>query len=365
MVDNFSASGVPELMFGRGVFDALGQHTIGYGVRLLLVGDQFLQHHPGLFKEVEDKLVQAGHVVQHVLAGEKQSDEAAEAIIECHNIESFDVVVSIGGGRAIDTGKIVAKKLPHIAVPTTAGTGAPMNGVIFGGHGAHEETQRRSLLPSLVVADPAFIDEMDRDDFAARALGVLMLLIEAYVSPKASVLSDSLVWSGLEAFAKGFVAGVEGDHTGRDDVFFASLMAGVGSGQAGFGLTHRMGVLIEQMSELTYAQACSTLCAEICDFQIQLLSDRLPDSEAMDKYALVGELLASRPFEDREEAYASLVGTLRRWVSRLEIAKINIAKKDQNDIKKRIMSDWDDVVLPVRLDSEDIREILLRRSAHI
>ena len=53
------------------------------------------------------------------------------------------------------------------------------------------------------------------------------------------------------------------------------------------------------MSDLTYAQACSTLCAEICDFQIQLLSDRLPDSEAMDKYAMVGELLASRPFEDR------------------------------------------------------------------
>ena len=29
MVDNFSASGVPELMFGRGVFETLGQHTIG------------------------------------------------------------------------------------------------------------------------------------------------------------------------------------------------------------------------------------------------------------------------------------------------------------------------------------------------
>ena len=49
--------------------------------------------------------------------------------------------------------------------------------------------------------------------------------------PKASVLSDSLVWSGWEAFAKGFVSGVEGDSSGRDEVFFASLMAGVGSGQ--------------------------------------------------------------------------------------------------------------------------------------
>ena len=60
---------------------------------------------------------------QHVLAGEKQSDEAADVIIERHNIENFDLVVSIGGGRAIDTGKIVAKKLPHIAVPTTARNG--------------------------------------------------------------------------------------------------------------------------------------------------------------------------------------------------------------------------------------------------
>ncbi len=300
MVNGFVSNGIPELIFGRDVFQKLAQRLSPLGTRVLVVGGIYAQNHPSLIKDVIDYLTVSGLSITTVSAGGKQTEEAAIQISTDLDLTGFDCVVSIGGSRAIDVGKLLSIGLPHIAIPTTAGTGAAMNGVIFAGETAYEETQKADLVPSIVLGDPSFIDEMARDDFASRALGVLTILMEAYVSPKASILSDALVWSGLEAFARGFVSGVEGDVLGRDDVFYASLIAGVGSGQAGFGLTHQLAAAIEQKTHLSYAQASATICAEISDIQIEALSDRLPDAEAMDKYALIGELLAGRPFEDRE-----------------------------------------------------------------
>jgi alcohol dehydrogenase class IV len=360
---SFQANGVPELMFGRGVSEQLAQCALNYGSRVLIVGDAFLKGHPSLLKDVSNSLSVAGISIQHVSATGKQTVEASREILGNTDLGDIDCVISMGGGRAIDVGKLVSKGLPHIAVPTTAGTGAAMNGVIFGGESAFQEANHSEQLPTLVLGDPSFIDEMDRDDFAARGIGLLMLLIEAYTAPKASVLSDALVWSGLEAFTKGFVAGVEGQVDGRDDVFFSSLMAGVGAGQAGFGLTHRLGAAIEQMTDLSYAQSCATICAEITDLQVQTLAERHPDSPAMDKYAMIGELLAERPFEDREEAYASLVGTLRRWVARLELPKIPLNSNELEKMNNEVIEGWDEDVLPARLLAEDILEALLRRSA--
>ncbi|MDV7341547.1 iron-containing alcohol dehydrogenase [Terasakiella sp. A23] len=363
MVNGFVSNGIPELIFGRDVFQNLPQRLKPFGTRVLLVGGLYAQNHPSLIKDVTDHLMVFGHTVTSVSAGGKQTEEAAKQISADIDVSDFDCVISIGGSRAIDVGKLLSDGLPHIAIPTTAGTGAAMNGVIFGGESAYEETQKASLVPSITIGDPSFIDEMARDDFASRALGVLTLLMEAYVSPKASVLSDALIWSGLEAFARGFVAGVEGETWGRDDVFYASLIAGVGSGQAGFGLTHQLAAAIEQKTSLSYAQSSATICAEITDIQIDLLSDRLPDAEAMDKYAMIGELLAGRPFEDREEAYASLIGTLRRWVARLEMEKMEISPRDLSAICQNQLDDWDDQVLPVRLSEEEMMQALLRRSS--
>ncbi len=360
---NFQANGLPELVFGRGIFEELTERVHPFGQRVLIVGDAYLRDHPSLQKDLIEGLKTSGLTATHVSATGKQTVEASREILKQTNLDEIDSVISIGGGRAIDAGKLVSLGLPHIAIPTTAGTGAAMNGVIFGGDSAHQETQQADHLPTLVLGDPRFIDEMDRDDFAARGIGLLMLLVEAYIAPKASVMSDAMVWSGLEAFSKGFVPGIEGDTDGRDDVFFASLMAGVGSGQAGYGITHRLGAVIEQKTDLSYAEACATICAEMTDLQIQVLSERLPDHPAMDKYAMVGELLAGRPFDNREEAYASLVGTLRRWVTRLELSKISLDSNQLENLCGVVLEDWDEQVLPIRMFESDLIDPLLRRSA--
>jgi len=362
MHGNFKATGLPELLFGRDVFDDLSEQVSLFGTKVLIISDAYMQERPSLLEGISNVLSQASLSYVHFSALSKDTQGSSKDILKKIDVDKFDCVVSIGGGRAMDVGKLVSVDLPHICVPTTAGTGAAMNGVIFGGENVHQVTQAMALLPTLVLADPAFINDMERDDFAARALGVFTILLEAYVSPKSSVLSDALVWSGLEAFARGFVLGLDGNEAARDDVFYASLMAGAGSGQAGFGLAHRLACVIEQRSDLSYAKASATLSAEICDLQIQLLSDGFPDHPAMDKYSLVGELLAGRPFDACEESYASLIGTLRRWVARLELPKLGLTETELSAVCQDVITHWDTEVLPIRLHEDDLLDSLLRRT---
>lgn len=344
MTLSLCANGVPGLIFERGAVSHLAAHCQAFGSTFLIVKDKNIASSHVMFEQMRE-------------AGLDISFDTTES--------AWDGVLSVGSARAIDQAKQLSGTKPHICVPTTVGIGASMNGVIFNGTRLPQEENSTQNLPTLVIADADFIDDMDRHDFAMRAIGTLMMLTDAYISRRATVLSDALAWSGLEKFAQGFLPGVEGDAEGREQVFYASLMAGLGSGLAGFGLSHNLAAIIEQQTDLRYAQISATLSAEITDLQINQLADCLPDDPATDKYAMIGELLAARPFDVREEAYASLVGTLRRWVARLDLPKLEMSRQDLNAILKDVLDQSDRSVLAPIIQFDDLGRAIERRSLFV
>jgi len=76
-------------------------------------------------------------------------------------LEGIDVIAGMGGGKTIDTAKIVADRadLPVIVVPTIASTDAPCSGcaVLYTEQGTFESVFYQKMNPQVVLVDTAVI----------------------------------------------------------------------------------------------------------------------------------------------------------------------------------------------------------------
>lgn len=101
----------------------------------------------------------------HSLKAERFNGECCEAelsrlagIIRQNEIE---VLVGMGGGKAIDTAKVAADRtnIPVIIVPTTASTDAPCSGcaVLYSEQGVFESVYYQTSNPAAVLVDTAII----------------------------------------------------------------------------------------------------------------------------------------------------------------------------------------------------------------
>lgn len=200
----------------------------------------------------------------------------------------FDGFVSVGGGSAIDTakvanlytswpddfmayvypplgeGKAVPGPLkPHVAVPTTAGTGSETTAnAVFDLASAHIKTAiaNRVLRPSLGIIDPDNTRTMPPMVAASSGLDVLCHALESYTAipySKREAVSDPLkrtiyqganpisdIWCAraIELCAQNLVRAIEhpDDDEARGAMLLASTTAGIGFGNAGVHLPHAM-----------------------------------------------------------------------------------------------------------------------------
>jgi alcohol dehydrogenase class IV len=152
---------------------------------MLVTGKGGLTRHADLLKSLG-----SGDIVSYCVSGEPTVEDA-ESAVDIAKRNGCDGVLSIGGGSAIDLGKVVAalatnlnttyssqttpttvytymevvgegkaiekKPLPHIAVPTTSGTGAEAtkNAVLKSmKHGRKASIRHDWMLPNIAIIDP-------------------------------------------------------------------------------------------------------------------------------------------------------------------------------------------------------------------
>ncbi|HWK79430.1 MAG TPA: hydroxyacid-oxoacid transhydrogenase, partial [Thermomicrobiales bacterium] len=201
---------------------------------------------------------------------------------------NFDGYVSVGGGSAMDTAKIAdlyathpadfldyvylplgrgipvpGPLKPHIAIPTTAGTGAETTGnAVFDLTTHHVKTtvSHRYLRPILGIVDPDNTRTMPPLVAAASGLDVMSHALESFTAKPyntreapedpmkrtvyqgANPLSD--IWSAraIELCARYLVRAVMDpeDEEARTNMMLASTTAGIGFGNAGVHLPHAM-----------------------------------------------------------------------------------------------------------------------------
>lgn len=275
-----------RVTFGRGCLDELGPRAARLGLRRVLVFTDPRVRALPFFATAEKSLARAGvdAVIFDAVRVEPTDVSfaaAARAAAESH----ADGYVSIGGGSVIDTakaanlfathpaelltyvnapvgaGKPVPGALrPHIACPTTSGTGSEVTGIaVFDLTSLHAKTGIASpaLRPTEALVDPDCTTSLPSEVVAASGMDVLCHALESFTArrytdrPRAAERPMSQgrnPWSDLgckEALAllgEYFVRAVvdREDKEAREHVMWAATLAGIAFGNSGVHLPHAM-----------------------------------------------------------------------------------------------------------------------------
>ena len=280
---------ISAIHFGHGVLKEAGEHARALGMqRVALFTDKTLHALPYV-AELSDSLQAAGiDVAIYDEVKVEPTDQSFLAAARFASEGKFEGYVSLGGGSVIDTckaanlyatypadfldyvnapigaGKPVPGPLkPHIACPTTCGTGSECTGItIFDLLAMQVKTgiASRRLRPSMALIDPATTYTLPKNVVAASGFDVLSHALESYTAkpytrraapgkPSLRPMSQGAnPWSdiGCEAALKLLGRYLEravndaGDTEARDRMMYAATLAGIAFGNSGVHVPHGM-----------------------------------------------------------------------------------------------------------------------------
>jgi alcohol dehydrogenase class IV len=279
----------PRVKFGRGAIEELGAEAAALGLRrVALFTDARLGRLPFVARargSLEAAGVEVAFFDDVRIEPTAGSFRAAAAFARDARVDGY---VSVGGGSAIDTAKaanlyatypapferyvnaplgegapIPGPLLPHIACPTTSGTGSECTGIAifdFEAHAVKTGIASRRLRPTLGIVDPDATRTLPAAVVAASGFDVLAHALESFtakpylqrarpatpsarpLSQGANPYSDLACVEALRLLGAHLVAAVAdaADDDAREAVMYAATLAGIGFGNAGVHVPHGM-----------------------------------------------------------------------------------------------------------------------------
>ena len=234
--------------------------------------------------------------------------------------ENCGLVISFGGGSALDAGKAIAAMLantgelidylevigrgkalaepsaPFIAIPTTAGTGSEVtrNAVLASrAQGVKVSLRSPFMLPRVAVVDPELTYDLPPAVTASTGLDALTQLIEPYVCSRANPMTDALCVEGIRRAARSLrVAFADGRNAAaRADMAVASLFGGLALANAGLGAAHGFAGPIGGQFPAPHGAVCAALLPHVMEANLRALRQRQPAAETLRRYEEVARLL--------------------------------------------------------------------------
>ena len=244
-------------------------------------------------------------------------DSCAE---RCKN-DGCDYVVSIGGGSVIDTAKAVAflqtnqgsvrdyqmgerhvekTAIPHIAVPTTSGTGAEATKVSVVTNKeklVKKSIAHASFVPTAVILDPQLTVSLPSRLTALTGLDALSHALESFLSPNASFFTEACSLKAIELIGTNLRRAVRRgeDIEARANMLYASYLAGQ-SLNAGVGAAHILAQPLSTVTGLSHSLAIAVLLRQVVAVNL---------SYGQRKYGRVAALLGAEVAGMSEEKAAA------------------------------------------------------------
>lgn len=383
----FTFATASRIIFGPGVRSQLPALAAAFGGRVFLTTGVTRERH----RELVGALEQQGlSITSFSVSGEPTVGLVVEAVRLCL-AEGCQVVIGLGGGSALDTGKAVAAlatnggavldylevigkgrpltvpPLPFVAVPTTAGAGAEVTAnAVLAAPEQRVKVSLRSplLLARLALVDPELTYELPPAVTASTGLDALTQLIEPFTSVRANPLADALCREGMARAARALARAYRngGDRAAREDMALVSLFGGLALANSGLGAAHGFASVIGGMFPAPHGALCAALLPHVIDVNVRALRERLPESAALHRYQEAACLLTGSPAATVNDGVA-WVRDLCRELAIRPLAAYGVGPADLADIVAKSAVASSMKANPLPLTQAELEEIVQRASA--
>jgi acetaldehyde dehydrogenase/alcohol dehydrogenase len=272
--------------------------------RVFLVTDSFLYKN-GYTKCITDKLDEMG--IAHTTFADVEPDPtliSAQKGAEAMRKFEPDAIIALGGGSAMDAGKIMwvlyehpdadfldmamrfidirkrvytfpnmGEKATFIAVPTSSGTGSevtPFAVITDQNTGIKYPLADYQLLPNMAIIDTDLMMSAPKGLTSSSGIDALTHALEAYASVMATDYTDGLALKAMKNIFEYLPTAYE-DGTNpiaREKMADASTMAGMAFANAFLGVCHSMAHKLGAFHHLPHGVANALLITEVMRFNI-------------------------------------------------------------------------------------------------
>jgi alcohol dehydrogenase class IV len=380
----FEFSTVKSIIFGAGTVQQAVPSAVQQGKHAFVItGSRMDRAQPLL-----DQLSKAGIQTSTFSVHSEPTIKIALEGVKLARAKKCDLVIAMGGGSVMDTGKVVAALLtnsgelleylevigsgksitkqpvPCIAIPTTAGTGAEVTcNAVLGSPDHKVKVSMRSplLFPCLTIVDPELTCSMPPDITASTGLDAFTQLLEVYVSNKANPLTDGLCLEGIKKAVKSLLlAYKQGDNkSAREDMSLASLFSGMALANAKLGAVHGFAAPLGGILAAPHGVICAILLPQVIEANIQALRSRNPDSPVLKRFDRLAKIL-------KDDSHAKASETIK-WIQDLcnelkipTLSKYGLQKEDIPGIIEKAKNSSSMKGNPVELTDKELEQILLK-----
>ena len=271
--------------------------------RAFIVTDSFLYNN-GYTKPIEDKLDEMG--IAHACFFDVAPDPTlacAKAGAEQMRAFKPDTIIALGGGSAMDAGKIMwvmyehpeadfmdmamrfidirkrvytfpkmGEKAYFIAIPTSAGTGSevtPFAVITDETSGVKYPLADYQLLPNMAIIDTDFHMSAPKGLTAASGIDAVTHALEAYASVMATDYTDGLAKQALQTIFEYLPRAYDNGQTdveAREKMANAATMAGMAFANAFLGVCHSMAHKLGAFHHIPHGIANALMIEEVLRF---------------------------------------------------------------------------------------------------
>ncbi len=348
------------LLQGPGSLEMLGKEIQRIGCKkALLVTDKIMEKsgYVGKLTAILDNAT-VGYVIFDGVAGEPEDRFIYEGL-EVYKKENCDFLIALGGGSPIDTAKAVgilatnggkiteymgADKVskptpPVVAIATTAGTGSEVTRFTII---TDTENDVKMLIgspfvmPDIAVADPILTLTVPPKVTAATGLDAFCHAIEAYVSKKATPMTDKVSLAAIELISQNLrKAWCNGDDLeARSNMMLASTLAGMSFNNSSVTLIHGMSRPIGANFHLAHGISNAVLLPTWAEFTYLAVPEKFAKvAEAM------GENVEGLPVLDAALVAVDAIRRLCEDVEVPSISEMGVKKEDFEKVLEKMAHD--------------------------